>query len=170
MGSYLYNKSFHDFGSWAQVFGNSTIGLHRGIPFVLIVVDMPNGFPFVGSFPYLKGTSYYYWPPRSNVGPMPNARLVHISPMAPLGSGSGPPRGGSGLLKNNIWSCKGRRLHFRKGNVGQSLAKRNGTSSGPRSEPPRGGSPNGPPWGGPPSGPHGGPLKRRFPCNLCYHF
>jgi hypothetical protein len=68
----------------------------------LIVVDMPNGFPFVGSSPYLKGTSYYYWPPRSNVGPMPNASLVHISPMASLGGGNGPPRGGSGLLKNNI--------------------------------------------------------------------
>jgi hypothetical protein len=55
----------------------------------LIVVDMPNGFPFVGSFPYFKGTSYYYWPPKSNVGPMPNASLVHIFPMAPLACGSG---------------------------------------------------------------------------------
>jgi hypothetical protein len=56
----------------------------------------------------------------------------------------------------------GRRLYFRihrKGNVGQSLANPNGTSNGPWSEPPRGGSP---------SGPLGGPLKRRFSHNLCY--
>jgi hypothetical protein len=102
---------------------------------------------------------------------MPNASLVHIFPMAPLGGGSGPPRGGSGLLLNNIWSFKGRRLHFkshRKGGVGQSLVDPNGTSNGPWSEPPRGGSPSGPPWGGPPSGPPSGPLKRIFPCNLCY--
>ncbi len=32
------------------------------------------------------------------MGPMPNASLVHIFPMAPLGGGSGPPRGGSGLF------------------------------------------------------------------------
>ncbi len=66
---------------------------------------------------------------------------------------------------------KGRRLYFRihrKGSVGQSLANPNGTSNGPWSEPPRGGSPSGPPWGGPPSGPPSGPLKRRFPHNLCY--
>ncbi len=48
------------------------------------------------------------------------------------------------------------------------MANPNGTSNGPWSEPPRGGSPSGPPWGGPPSGPPGGPLKRRFHCNLCY--
>ncbi len=147
------------------------ICFNRRNSFFYIVVDMPNGFPLVGSFPYFKGTSYYYWPPRSNVGPMPNASLVHIFPMAPLGGGSTPPRGDSGLLKNKIWSFKGRRLYFRnhrKGNVGQSLAEPNGTSNGPWSEPPRGGSPTRPPWGGPPSGPHGGPLKRRFPCNLCY--
>ncbi len=48
------------------------------------------------------------------------------------------------------------------------MAKLDGTSNRPRSEPPRHGSPSGPPWGGPPSGPPGGPLKRRFPCNLCY--
>jgi hypothetical protein len=79
---------------------------------------------------------------------MPNASLVHISPMAPSRGGSGPPRGSSGLLKNNIWSFKGRRLHFknhRKGGVGQSLADSNGTSNGPQSEPPRGGSLSGPP-------------------------
>jgi hypothetical protein len=102
---------------------------------------------------------------------MSNASLVHITPMAPLGGGSGLPRGGSGLLKNNIWSFKRRRSYFtshRKGSVGQSLADPNGTSNGPWSEPPKGGSPSGPPWGGPPSGPPGGPLKRRFPCNLCY--
>jgi hypothetical protein len=119
-----------------------------GIPFVLIVIDMPNGFPFVGSFPYLKGTFYYYWHPRSNVELMPNASLVHISPMAPLGGGIGPPRGSSDLLKNNIWPFKGRRLHFkshRKGGVRQSLANPDGTSNGPRSEPPRHGSPSGPP-------------------------
>jgi hypothetical protein len=102
---------------------------------------------------------------------MPNASLVHIFGMAPLGGGSGPLGGGRGLLINNIWSFKGRRLYFRshrKGNVGQSLANPNGTSNGPWNEPPRGGSPSGPPWGGPPSGPPGGPLKTRFPCNLCY--
>jgi hypothetical protein len=65
---------------------------------------------------------------------MSNASLVHITPMAPLGGGSGLPRGGSGLLKNNIWSFKGRRSYFRshrKGSVGQSLADPNGTSNGP---------------------------------------
>jgi hypothetical protein len=27
-GSYLHNISFHGFGSWVQVFGNSTMGSH----------------------------------------------------------------------------------------------------------------------------------------------
>jgi hypothetical protein len=45
---------------------------------------------------------------------MPNASLVHMSPMAPLGGNIEPPRGGSGLLKNNTWSFKGRRSHFKK--------------------------------------------------------
>jgi hypothetical protein len=73
----------------------------------LIIVDMPNGFPFVGSFPYLKGTSYCYWPLRNNVGLMPNVSLVHISPMAPIGGGIGPPRGGSGLLKTTYGPLRG---------------------------------------------------------------
>jgi hypothetical protein len=38
---------------------------------------------------------------------MPNAHLVHISPMAPLGGGSGPSREGSGLLKSIYGPSRG---------------------------------------------------------------
>jgi len=65
----------------------------RGIPSISINVDTPNGFPFLGPFPYLVGTSYQYWPPRSMGQPL-NVNLKHIIQVVHLGGKNGLTRGG----------------------------------------------------------------------------
>jgi hypothetical protein len=47
----------------------------------------------VGPFPYLVGTFYQYWPPRSMGQPL-NVNLKHIIQVVHLGGRSGPTRSG----------------------------------------------------------------------------
>lgn len=94
-GSYFFNISTHNFGSQRNHLVTQYYHpfFFRGIPSISIIVDTFSGFPFVGPFPSLVGTSYQYWPPRSMGQPL-NVNLKHIIQVVHLGGRNGPTRGG----------------------------------------------------------------------------
>ncbi len=62
----------------------------------------------MGPFPYLVGTSYQYWPPRSMGQPL-NFNLKHIIQVVHLGGKSGLTLGGplhGGPLSVMLWNTK----------------------------------------------------------------